>query len=107
MVASGMRGTGWAWFFAGSTLSLALILGGLLWALGSTGMYLDLLARVRSPAPARVLNPPPLVAPEPAPPVASADKSSSTLKVGEPLSSGSWKVVIDASRVESTTDGNR
>src|SRR5262245_1898122 len=107
MVASGVRGNGWAWFFGGTTLSLAVILGALLWALGSTGMYGDLLARVRAGGAPRVLNPPPLIAPAPGAPAASGEKPSSNVKVGELVSSANWKLVIDGSRSESTSDGSR
>jgi hypothetical protein len=38
--------SGWAWFFAGTTLAFALLLAALLWALISSGLYLQLLGRI-------------------------------------------------------------
>ncbi|HEV8636082.1 MAG TPA: hypothetical protein VG370_17795 [Chloroflexota bacterium] len=38
--------SGWAWFFAGTTLAFGLLLAALLWALISTGLYVQLLGRI-------------------------------------------------------------
>jgi hypothetical protein len=38
--------SGWAWFFAGTTLAFGLPLAALLWALISTGVYTQLLGRI-------------------------------------------------------------
>jgi hypothetical protein len=50
-------GSGWAWFFAGTTLALALMLAGLLWALATTGLYSQLISRL-DPSARRVVQGP-------------------------------------------------
>src|SRR5688572_22008264 len=71
--------SGWAWFFAGTTLALFLVLAALVWGLVATGLYADLAGRVlpRALAPVAVAAPPPAAASAPpaaapTPPAAAA-----------------------------------
>jgi hypothetical protein len=116
--------SGWAWFFAGSTLALALMLGGLIWGLSATGAIRTLMAnqggagreaaaavaRIPMPAtPAPPANTPSAGSATPAPratPIAN-DGSTARAQVGELVSSGTWKLVVGGSRSEPQTDGLR
>ena len=71
------RGGGWAWFWAGTSIALALMLGGLIWGLTRA-------------QPVAVT------------PVASV-AATPTVKVGEVVNSGSWKAVVDASHAQGST----
>jgi hypothetical protein len=95
-------GSGWAWFFAGSTLALATMLGVLLWALAATGLSTDLLTRLGGGAPhatAGLVPTPSARAPSPS----SAEPTPATAtsaRVGDLISSGPWKLVVTGSRSE-------
>jgi hypothetical protein len=112
--------SGWAWFWAGSTIALALLMGGLVWGLMAGG---PIRRMIQEPAPvARALVPapaPPPAAPSapsgstpvPAPTAPTAPSgtpsASGSAKVGEVISSGTWKLLIESSRSEPGADGSR
>ena len=102
-------GSGWAWFFAGSTLALAAMLGGLLWALATTGLSTDLLTRLGGRAPRAVAG----LVPTPSARTPSASRAEPTstatsARVGDLISSGPWKLVVTGSRTEANGEaGNR
>jgi hypothetical protein len=116
--------SGWAWFFAGTTLALLLVLAALVWGLVSTGLYADLAGRL---AP-RALAPTAVAAPSAPPQTASAAASptavapSATPLLGQPppaatsattaqraqiLSSAHWKLLVGEVKSESGRDGGR
>src|SRR5687768_9058987 len=99
--------SGWAWFFAGTTLALAMALAALVWVLVSSGLYGQLVGRVSPSAaappsivaaavptatplpPASAAATPAAFAPVPVPSVAAAAAQRSRV-----LSSGHWKLLI-------------
>jgi hypothetical protein len=125
--------SGWAWFFAGTTLALAVALAALLWALASTGLYPQLIARlapttralVQRPAalggpadragplaaaaaptatPAAGPSPPPATGPTPSQgPRASNSAPARAARVGEIVESGDWKLLVNDVKIEPAT----
>ena len=66
-------GSIWSWFFFGTTLVLAMTLFGIIWTIMATGLYSELIVRLRDRIPASV------VAQVPAITLASPSQKSSTL----------------------------
>jgi hypothetical protein len=123
--------SGWAWFFAGTTLALFLVLAALVWGLVATGLYADLAGRVlpRALAPVAVAAPPPAAASAPpaaaatpAPPAPPGIGASTTPTAGqtppaattgsvarraEVLASAHWKLLVGDVKSEPGRDGGR
>ena len=125
--------SGWAWFFAGTTLALAVALASLLWALATTGLYPEVIGRLGPAASALVQRPAvlggpadragplaaatgsaatPAAGPSPSPaagaapgqgPRASASAPARAARIGQVVESGDWKLLVNGVTTEPTT----
>jgi hypothetical protein len=113
--------SGWAWFFAGTTIALATVLAALVWGLVASGLYGPLAARVipRTSAAASVAAPaaptatsvvsapPAATTPAVTPAASGALAGANAAQRLQVLSSANWKLLIGEVKSEPGREGTR
>lgn len=131
------KGSGWAWFWGGTTLALAVALGSILWLLSASGLAVPLALYTRgsftgiatsapprlsgedSPSPLSEAPPaafapraprgtePAPTQPVPRPPTPTTATGDITARRGEIVAARQWRLVANAARSESLADGGQ
>ncbi|TAK24590.1 MAG: hypothetical protein EPO26_05050 [Chloroflexota bacterium] len=131
------KGSGWAWFWGGTTLALAVALGSILWLISASGLAVPLALYTRgsftgvaTSAPPRLSdedspNPPSEAPPaafvpgaprdtEPAParlaprpPTPTTASGDIAARRGEIIAARQWRLMVNDTRSESLADGGR